>query len=58
MLCTVNHSVLFVISCSKEGVLSVVTKTLVKKVPGLNAYSQSNENIHENLEDSMKKVRL
>lgn len=42
---------------SKEGVLSVVTKTLAKRVPVLNAYAQSNENIHENLEDSMKKAQ-
>ncbi|GAB6033734.1 hypothetical protein CHUAL_013846 [Chamberlinius hualienensis] len=42
---------------SKEGVLSVMTKTLAKKVSGLNAYSQSNENIHENLEESMKKAQ-
>lgn len=41
----------------KEGVLSVVTKTLAKRVVNLNAHSQSNENLHENLEDSMKKVK-
>uniref|UniRef100_T1JG88 FYVE-type domain-containing protein n=1 Tax=Strigamia maritima TaxID=126957 RepID=T1JG88_STRMM len=39
----------------KEGVLSVMTKTLAKKVGSLNAHSQSNENLHDNLEYSMKK---
>lgn len=42
---------------SKEGVLSAMTKTIAKKVSVLNAYSQSNENIHENLEESMKKAQ-